>query len=402
MKPLSTLAQLGPGIVIAATGLGAGDMVTAAAAGTQFGSALLWAVALGALIKFGLNEGLARWQLCTGTSLLSGWNRHLPRWVAGYFFLYLLVWAFLVAAALMAACGLAAHTVFPALSINAWAAIQTLAAAGLIALGRYPLLETAMKVLIGLMFVTVLTAVAATDFEQIEILPALLPTHFPEDSLTMVLAVLGGVGGSLTLLCYGHWMNEKGWRSPDNLTQARVDLIAAYSLTALFAMGIMLLAAAAAPTDASGLGILLAMADSLGANLGSVFRGLFLAGFWAAVFSSMLGVWQGVPYLFADTLRQFRQRGEARGEVDTRGRAYRGFLLYMAVPPLLLLQFGKPVWLVLVYSVAGAFFMPFLALTLLYLNNRYLSGGGRNSIASNVLLLAGLLLFVVVALAEWW
>lgn len=402
MKPLRTLTHLGPGIVIAATGLGAGDMVTAAAAGTQFGSALLWAVALGALIKFGLTEGLARWQLSTGTSLLSAWNRHLPRWVAGYFFLYLLIWSFLVAAALMAACGLAAHTLFPALSINTWATIQTLVAAALIAVGRYPLLETAMKVLIGLMFVTVMTAVGATDFDQIEMLSALFPTRFPSGGLTMVLAVLGGVGGSVTLLCYGHWMREKGWHSTDKLAQMRVDLIAAYSLTALFAMGIMLLAAAATPADASGLGILLAMADNLGANLGSVFRGLFLVGFWAAVFSSMLGVWQGVPYLFADTLRQFRQRGEARGELDTRGRAYRGFLLYMALPPLLLLQFGKPVWLVLVYSVAGAFFMPFLALTLLYLNNRYLGDDARNGSAGNLLLLTGLLLFVVVALAEWW
>lgn len=400
MKPIISFAQLGPGIVIAATGLGAGDMITAAAAGSQFGAALLWAVVLGALIKFGLNEGLARWQLSTGTSLLSAWNRHLPRWVAGYFFIYLIIWAFLVAAALMAACGLAAHTLLPGLSIPNWAALQATLAAGLVALGRYGVLELTMKLLIGLMFITVMTAVVAMEPGQLPPLAAALATPPASGSMTMVLAVLGGVGGSVTLLCYGYWMAEKGWHSPAALPRARGDLLVAYLLTGLFAMGIMILAASVHPADSSGLGILLAMADSLGESLGNPFRWLFLLGFWAAVFSSMLGVWQGVPYLFADTLRQFRHRGAASGPIQTDSRAYRGFLLFMALPPLLLLQFGKPVWLVLVYSVAGAFFMPFLALTLLYLNNRLLPPGQRNGPVNNLLLVAGLLLFVVVAVVE--
>src|SRR4028119_1248987 len=39
---------VGPGIVVAVTGVGAGDMVTSLVAGTGFGMALLWAVVLGA------------------------------------------------------------------------------------------------------------------------------------------------------------------------------------------------------------------------------------------------------------------------------------------------------------------------------------------------------------------
>ena len=69
------LRDLGPGIVIAATGLGAGDLIAAALAGARYGTAVLWAAAIGALLKFALNEGLARWQLATGTTLLEGWIR---------------------------------------------------------------------------------------------------------------------------------------------------------------------------------------------------------------------------------------------------------------------------------------------------------------------------------------
>ena len=50
--------------------------------------------AVGALLKFILNEGLARWQLATGTTLLEGWVERLGRWVQYYFLLSLLLLLF--------------------------------------------------------------------------------------------------------------------------------------------------------------------------------------------------------------------------------------------------------------------------------------------------------------------
>ena len=44
------MQTLGPGIAIAATGVGAGDMVAAAVAGAKYGTAILWAAAAGALL----------------------------------------------------------------------------------------------------------------------------------------------------------------------------------------------------------------------------------------------------------------------------------------------------------------------------------------------------------------
>ena len=101
-QKLSSLRQmLGPGFIVAATGVGAGDLIAAAVAGQRFGLAVLWVVLLGAFFKAILNEGVSRWQLATGTTLMEGWIRHLPRWVSWYFLVYLCFWGFLVAAALM-------------------------------------------------------------------------------------------------------------------------------------------------------------------------------------------------------------------------------------------------------------------------------------------------------------
>ena len=97
----------------------------------------------------------------------------------------------------------------------------------------------------------------------------------------------------------------------------------------------------------------------------------FLLGFWGAVFTSLLGVWQGVPYMFADFLR-LRHRGKGSGPESTDLKAtsaYRFYLLALAVLPLSLLWL-KVQLVQYVYGIVGAFFMPFVALTLLLLNNR--------------------------------
>ena len=155
-------------------------------------------------------------------------------------------------------------------------------------------------------------------------------------------------------------------------------------------MGIMILAAQSAPESESGTHILIAMADQLGLLLSPVFKELFLIGVWAAVFSSMLGVWQGVPYIFTDSTAQWRSK---LSKIDSSDKGYRLALLYIAIPPIALLYLGKPVWLIILYSVTGALFMPFLALTLLYLNNRIIKPSLRYGVISNSAIVVALLVF---------
>ena len=142
---LATFSILGPGFAVAATGIGAGDVVAAAVSGAQFGTVVLWAAVVGAVLKFVLNEGIARWQLATGTTLLEGWGAHLHRFVLVGFMVYLVLWTFVVAGALIAACGLAAHAVVPGVSVAVWGVLHSLVALVLVFLGRYALFEGLMK-----------------------------------------------------------------------------------------------------------------------------------------------------------------------------------------------------------------------------------------------------------------
>ena len=85
--------------------------------------------------------------------------------------------------------------------------------------------------------------------------------------------------------------------------------------------------------------------------------------------AAMLGVWQGVPQIYVELIGAWRRtRPEAAGAGERR--TYLLALAYLAGPPVIMLWFKQPVVLVVTFSIAGAFFMPFLAATLLYLNNR--------------------------------
>jgi hypothetical protein len=127
----------------------------------------------------------------------------------------------------------------------------------------------------------------------------------------------------------------------------------------------------------------------------------FLIGFWSAVFSSMLGVWQGVPYLFADFVQQYTWQPDKPMAVNTGSKAYRGYLFYLALPPMLLLLLGKPVWLIIIYAVAGAFFMPLRALLLLFMNNRHAWVGDlKNGWLTNLVLLSSVLVFGLLTYTE--
>jgi len=394
------LRELGPGIVIAATGLGAGDLIAASVAGAKYGIAILWAAVVGALLKFTLNEGLARWQLATGTTLLEGWVRRLPRFWSVYFFVYLLLWSFIVAGALMSATGLAVHALVPAISVEAGGAVQSLLAALLVLFGRYRLLEAMMKFFIALMFAVVLYCAVALQPDWGSVLGAIVVPRFPEGSVFFLLGVIGGVGGSVTLLSYGYWIRERGWSGSAQLRQVRVDLLLAYGLTGLFGIAIMIISAGVSPGVLHGNEMVLAVATRMGVTAGDAGKWCFLIGFWGAVFSSMLGVWQGVPYLFADFVHEWRNT-EGEKIIDTRSAAYRAYLAFLAIPPMILLWAGKPVWVVLIYSVAGAAFMPLLAGLLLYMNGvRDWLGPLRNRWFVNLALLAALALFAALFVQE--
>ena len=402
------LGWIGPGLAVAATGVGAGDLLAAMLAGADFGVALIWVIVVGAALKFALNEGVARWQLATESTLIEGWCRHLGRGFTTGFGAYLVLWSFIVAGGLMSACGVAAHALVPNFGFRTWGILHSLAALALVLVGRYGLFERSMKVLIAIMVMTLLASIVLIGPDLVAILRGLIP-RLPPRSAMAVLSLMGGVGGSVTLLSYGYWIRERGWSGVGSLLPMRVDLAVGYVITGLFGAAMLVLAASTLggsggmPAGSQGLvacadAVAQAAAARFGVAPGQVVRMVFLVGIWGAVFTSTLGVWQGVPYLFADFVNSMRGRIEP---VDVGGGTYRGYLLYLAIPPMAMLFLDRPIWVIKLYTLTGGLFMPVLAASLLWLNTRrkYVGAAGNGTVA-NVALIAALALFIAIAVRQ--
>jgi Mn2+/Fe2+ NRAMP family transporter len=402
------LKLVGPGLIIAATGVGAGDMVTSLVAGTRFGTTLIWAIVLGALVKFALVEGMGRWYMATGQTIIEGWHRLSPV-ASGYFLLNLLLVMFFYGAAITSASALAVDAMFPdVMPVWVWAAIHGVVGFAVLLVGRYAVFERIMEFFVGLMFVTVvaLGIFLLPGLEQ-NLAAGFVPT-IPEGSLLYALGVIGGVSGTYSLAAYTYWVRERGWRKPSWIPVMRVDNSTGYILTVLFMMSMLIIGASflfGTGATISGEEGLVAVSGPLGDRFGPVVPWLFLIGFWSATSSSILGGWNAAAYLFADyvrTVRGVRGEGERTGRyLAERSLPFRAFLVYCAFPPMLLFTLGEPVLLVVIYAAVGALLLPFMAVTLLWLlNSGRVADAYRNKAISNAVMAVGVLLFVVLAVNE--
>ncbi|HZW15501.1 MAG TPA: Nramp family divalent metal transporter [Brevundimonas sp.] len=403
---------IGPGLVAAATGVGAGDLVATLIAGSMFGYALLWAAVLGTLLKISLAEAVGRWALASGRTIFDGWSSLGPGWFGGrlnwaslYFGVYVVLWGFVYGATAMTASALPIAALLDgtplALDLKSWAMIFGVAGLVLVWFNRYPVFEKLMTALVAVMFVTVvsLAVIAAPDLPALA--RGLVPT-LPPGAAYYTLGLIGGVGGTITLAAYGYWIGQKGWRGPAWMRVMRLDNRVGYAVTGLFVVAMLIVGAEL--LYASNIALtggdrgLLDLDGVLRERFGDVVGILFLVGFFAASFSSLIGVWQGVSLMFADFWAHLRGRGGDPAATGGTSPAYRGYILWLTFPPMALLFMDRPFALIIAYGALGALFMPFLALTLIWLlNSERTPAEWRSGWLSNAMLGAGGLLFCVLA-----
>ncbi|MFF8815982.1 Nramp family divalent metal transporter [Streptomyces pactum] len=458
--------HIGPGIVVAATGVGAGDLVATLVAGSEYGYTLMWAAVLGCLVKISLAEAAGRWHLATGRTLFEGW-RSLGAWTTGYFAVYVVVWGFVYGAAAMSSSALPLAALFPGvMDLKVWAVLTGLTGLVFVWFNRYAVFEKVMTVLVGVMF-TVTVYLAVRVGPRLDEAFAGLAPALPDGSLLYTLGLVGGVGGTITLAAYGYWVNAKGWTDSGWMRVMRLDNRVAYLTTGVFVVAMLVVGAellhSSSVALASGDKGLLDLGEVLAARYGEATADLFLVGFFATSFTSLIGVWHGVSLMVADFVAHYRGGGSGRGAADAgagaggpegehrtedggaaaagsgdvspesagrapgggdggpepvagdgraargaravaareRSRPFRLYLLWLTFPPISLLFLDQPFALVIGYGVLGAFFMPFLAVTLLWLlNTDRTPHAWRNGPVSNVMLAAAGLLFLVLCVQQ--
>ena len=241
------------------------------------------------------------------------------------------VWGFVYGATAMSASALPLAALVPQLPVLGdvgwiadmpfivYAILSGLIGAGLVWVGRYHALEKIVAVLVGLMFLTVVGAAVVTLPNLGEVLGGLVP-RIPEGGLVYTLSIAGGVGGTITLAAYGYWLKEKGWSTPRWMRVMRIDNAMAYVISGIFVIAMLvvgaeLLYSSSIAIDEGDRG-LLDLAEVLASRYGTAFSWMFLIGFWASSFSSVLGVWNGVSVMFADFWGHVRGKAEEHPDLS--------------------------------------------------------------------------------------
>ncbi|MCE9596761.1 MAG: hypothetical protein K8S54_02240 [Spirochaetia bacterium] len=345
---------------------------------------------IGAVFKYAITEGTARNQLITGITPIQRWMQFpLPlRWfLAGYF----CFWSVCVSALLMDACGTAASHVLPpildnpVLNSDLYGALHGALAIFVVSLKGYARFELIVKILVVATFALILYA----GFSAIHTLP-LEAQSFRADGQVLI-ALVTGIGGTLTVLSYGYWIRERGEASVDSIPAMRTDCVTSYVLSAIFNLTMICVAAATLRVAGVSIGsegaakeIFTRIGGLLGDRIGAW---AFNVGFWFVVVGSLLGVWQSIPYFFVDGMHAFKKETPPPDMGATR--AFFWFRIVVALIALPLLFYRIQV-LFLLYSMVSSLFLPFLAATLLVWNNQKNVGKWKNGIATNLLLVLAL------------
>lgn len=398
---------LGPGIILAATGIGSGDLVTNSTAGANFGIVLAWAIIIGVSFKILVTEGVGRYTLATGKTIIEGW-RSLGKWTMYYFVVYVTLFGLFYGAAIATACGIMMYTMFPIIPWWAWAIIHAVVGFVLMFIGRYKLFERIITILIGVMFVTIVGSALMLIPNLADLPSEALTLGIPEGSTFMIMSIIGGIGGTMALAAYSYWINEKGWDDYSYIPTMRADVITAYVVTAIFSISLMIVSTALLYGDEvvfEGAEGMRTFINLYGDNFGEIPQLVLNIGFWCATFSSLLGLWNGIPYLFADFIKVMKQKTTNHRQSPQplkKTPAYRFYLGWLTFPPMLLLMIDNPLALVLLYAALGSLFIPFVALTLLILlNSKQVKKEYKNKFYHNALLVFVLVVFVVLGILEF-
>lgn len=372
-KRLDRVRWLGPGLVAAATAIGASHLVLAPTAGARFGYALLWVILFSHLFKYPAFEFGPRYAVAADETLLDGYERIPgPRGWALWVFLAgtVIQGVTVLAGVLGVAASVAAAAVPDLLPLPVWSLVLGVAVALLLATGGFDGLSALTKLMLTVLAAMTVVAVLSTP-PPASAWKGLAVPAVPAGSVVLLAALLGWMPTGIDVaVWHSLWASERrdDWkeralsRGMGHLGPLRValaDMRIGYGLS--LALGVMFLALGAEvlrPTGSvpQGAEVAVTLARLYTDVLGGWILPLFLTAAFFGMFSTTYGVMDGFPRAFSETASRLWPAGGSEG---TRRVLYWVFLvatLALALAETTLLP--DPVDLVTVAAVASFLLSP--------------------------------------------
>ncbi|GEQ86178.1 manganese transporter [Patiriisocius marinistellae] len=288
--------NIGPGTLVAAAFIGPGTVTVCTLAGVQYSFTLLWAMLLSIIATIVLQEMAARLGLISGKSLATVVKNEIQNPALKVGAVVLMLSAILIGNAAYEAgnisggvLGLETLVNTAVLNINdfelnLWSLLIGSIAFILLFLGNYKLIEKALVSLVILMSLSFIIAAISTTPNISEVLKGLFIPTVPEESVLMIIGLVGTTVVPYNLFLHASLVSEK-WNGVADLKAARKDLYISITLGGLVSIAIIICAAAAQQTEIKNAADLAKGLEPLYGNAAKYLLsiGLFAAGITSAI-----------------------------------------------------------------------------------------------------------------------
>lgn len=395
---LGALRRIGPGMILAASIVGSGELIATTTLGAQVGYTAMWVILLSCFIKPALQAEMGRYIIASGETGLASFNR-VPgpkfkvNWVVWAWAIMTLL-TLLQVGAMFGGVAQVMNLVIPAISIRIWVLIFLGITLALLLGGGYERIERLAMLKVGLF--TMLTFMAA-------LLLIRMPQYFsweafwegfkfrmPGEGFSTAVAVFGitGVGAS-ELFMYPYWCVEKGYarftgriedsaawnaRARGWIRVMHMDIGASMVIYTVATIAFYLLGAGIL----HGMGKVPSASDMIPTlsniytqTLGEWSLWLFYLGAIFTLYGTIFAATAAHSRVFSDMLRLM---GAFRADdYRTRLKYRNAFVVILTVIPVALyLFFESPVKMVVAGGIAQAMMLPIIGISTLYLRHRHL------------------------------
>ncbi|MDX2035927.1 MAG: Nramp family divalent metal transporter [Isosphaeraceae bacterium] len=412
------LGRIGPGLILAGSIVGTGELIATTGLGAEQGYVLLWLILVSCVIKVFVQVELGRYAITHGKTTLAAFDT-LPgprlgtSWM-GWLWLFMMLTTQAQIAAMEGLVGQAADMAFPSVSnavaaqagkIDAkwgeflaghkehfWATLTGLAAIVLLISGGYKRLEHITTFLVALVTLITVACVLGLPFTEYPVNWDEMATGFaftlPASGLALAFSAFGitGVGAS-ELFAYPYWCIEKGYarstgpREPGEAWGRRArGWLRVMQLDAWFSMVVFTVATVAfyllgaavlhpQGLDPKGPEMIATLSSMYVKPLGVWTREVFLIGAWAVLFKTLYVATAANSRLTADFL-------ELTGIWKTNGprgrdRVVKAFcVVYPVLALALYFVLREPKLLVAIGGSAQALMLPLIAGATIFLRQR--------------------------------
>lgn len=383
-------SRMGPAWIISAVACGPATMASVSLASARYGYQLLWVVVLSALLAFVVQFMAAKVGLIGGKGIIALVEESWGNAWAWILMIDALLATWLAAAVLMKAL-VATTALVTGVSTPWWSLVYVILIFLLVGLGGYRWVEGVCKVLVAIVVGCFIITVIKIKPDFAGMAKGLVPT-FPGGSqgALMMAGIMGGAVHITIIAMHTYNVNARNW-GPNDITLAWTDtFLSMFVAFGIYSVAIFLAAATVLHPQGIEVKTAFDLARPLKPVLGVYAHGVFLGGFWAAVFSTITPTYLAAGYFIADKMKW----DVSVRDIRFKGVVFLGCLISLIGP----LVKGSFLILLVVMLALGLCGTPLVVFILLFLlNKNSWAKGHRNGWLLNVLGGAALLITTILA-----